>query len=100
MLALRLRQSGEYDAASEVSVEPDGRFTAEHGGYVTAGRRSGVLSRRQRREIARLADAVDVGESHPARGAVVTTLTLGERSVSWAGAPPTPAELVGALVRL
>lgn len=102
MPPLRLRQSGEYDAASEVAVDADGRWSAEHGGYVTAGRREGVLTGRQRRALARLAAAVDLGARHPARGAVVTTLSVGGRSVAWAGAPPTAAlaALVGALARL
>ena len=102
MRPLRLSQSGEYDAASEVTVDADGRFRAEHGGYVTAGRREGVLTARQRRALARLAEAVDVAARHPAEGAVVTTLEVDSRSVAWSGAPPTAAlaALVGALVRL
>ena len=102
MLAITLCQSGEYDAASEVTVGADGRYTAEHGGYVTAGRRSGALSARQRRRIERLAEAVDLGAWHPAEGVVVTWLEVGGQSVAWSGAPPTPAlaALVGALARL
>ncbi len=102
MTAITLRQTGEYDAASEVTVDADGRFSAEHGGYVTAGRRVGRLAGRRLRHLHRLARAVDLDETHPAQGAVVTTLSVGDRSVSWSGAPPTPAlaELVGALARL
>lgn len=102
MTPLSLRQSGEYDAASEVTVDAAGRYTVEHGGYVTAGRRSGTLAGRDRRRLGALAEAVDLDARHPDAGAVVTTLTVGGRSVSWAGAPPTPAlaALVGALARL
>lgn len=102
MRALRLHQSGEYDAASETAVAADGRYTAEHGGYVTGDRRSGQLSTRHRRSLDVLIRAVDLGATHPAQGAVVTTLTIGDRSVAWAGAPPTAplAALVNALVRL
>ncbi|WP_412061261.1 hypothetical protein [Rubrivirga sp. IMCC45206] len=102
MTQLALRQSGEYDAQSEVAVDAEGCYTAEHGGYVTGGRRSGRLTACDRRALDRLAAAVDLDARPPAQGAVVTTLVIGGRSVSWAGAPPTPAlaALVGALVRL
>ena len=102
MTPLSLRQAGEYDAASEVTVSADGRYSAEHGGYVTAGRRAGQLSARDRRRLGALTEAVDLGATHPADGAVVTTLAVGDRSVAWAGAPPTAAlaALVNALVRL
>ena len=91
MTPIALRQTGEYDAASEVSVDADGRYTAEHGGYVTAGRREG-----------RLSAAVDLDWRSSAPGSFETTLTVGDRSITWAGAPPTPetAALVGALARL
>ena len=102
MTPVTLRQLGDYDATSEIAVGADGRFTAEHGGYVTAGRRTGRLSRRDLAHLGRLTEAVDLGATHPAQGAVVITLSVGDQSVAWAGAPPTDplAALVNALVRL
>lgn len=101
MTPISLRQTGEYDLASEVTVSADGRYTAEHGGYVTAGVRSGQLSPRRQRELDELAAAVRPGDAAPA-GAVVSVLTVGDVRVAWAGAPPTAevAALVGALARL
>ena len=102
MTPIALRQTGEYDAASEVSVDADGRYTAEHGGYVTAARREGRLSVSDRRLLDRLSAAVDLDWRSSAPGSFETTLTVGDRSITWAGAPPTPetAALVGALARL
>ena len=100
MTPISLRQTGEYDLASEVTVAADGRYTAEHGGYVTAGIRTGRLSRRQQRELDALAAAIRPSDAAP-QGAVVSVLTVGDVRVAWAGAPPAAcAALVGALARL
>lgn len=78
MHALRLRQRAEYDAA---------------------GRREGTRLGRQQRALSPLATAADV-DTPPAEGVVV--MTVGERSVTWSGAPPTAAlaARVGALAKL
>lgn len=102
MTPLRLRQSGEYDADSEITVDADGRFSVEHGGYVTAGRRYGQATARQQRQLGRLAAAVDTSGRWETAGAMTTWLQIGDDETEWAGAPPTPeiAALLGALLRL
>lgn len=102
MRPVALRQTGEYDAHTDVAVDGDGRFRVELGGYVTARPREGRLTGRQRAALARLAEAVDWDAAHPDKGAFQTTLSVGDAAVRWAGPPPTPAlaALVGALVSL
>ena len=81
------RQAGAAnDADFEARVGAGGRFTVEGGGYVTRGRRTGRLSRRER-------------AAHSAKGAHRSALDLGTTCVVWAGPPPTDAlrSLVGAL---
>ena len=91
MTPLLLRQTGEYDVAYEVDVDPVGAFSIERGGYATGGRREGWLSMREAAAISRLAAAVDTEQSHPTEGAVVTRLWIGADEVAWAGPPPTDA---------
>ena len=106
MPPIRLVQTGESrqagaanDADFEARVGAGGRFTVEGGGYVTRGRRTGRLSRRERAALARLAGVVDTRAAHSAKGAHRSALDLGTTCVVWAGPPPTDAlrSLVGAL---
>ena len=99
---LALRQSGEYDADFEATVDAGGRYAVERGGYATAGRRTGRLSARDHRRLGRLAEAVDLGRKHPAEGAYRSRLRVGAAEVAWAGPPPTAplAALVNALAAL
>ncbi len=102
MTPLRLHQSGEYDADFEVVLEADGRFSIERGGYVTGGRRYGMLTSRQQRTIRRLVAAVDLEGEHPSEGSVQSVLEVGPATVRWSGPPPTAElkALVSALIQL
>ncbi len=102
MTPISLRQTGEYDSDAEITVDAAGRFSVELGGYVTAGRRTGTLTRRQQRTLTRRTDAVDLGASHPAESGIQSVLRVGDAEVRWGGPPPTPAlaALAGALVAL
>ena len=102
VLPLALRQSGEYDADFEATVDADGRYAVERGGYATAGRRVGQLTPRQHRRLGRLAEAVDLEGEHPAGGAYRSRLRVGDAEVAWGGPPPTAplAALVNALAAL
>ena len=102
MTPLRLTQTGEYDAAFEVVLEADGRFSIERGGYVTGGRHYGTLAPGRVRALERLVAAVDLEGEHVLEGAVRSRLEVRGRVLEWAGPPPTPAlrALASALARL
>ncbi len=93
------RRTGEYDAASEIAVEPDGTFQAEAGGYVTHGRRAGRLSRRDHAELIRLAAALGppVSGGTWAADGPLAELVVGDARFTWQTQAPTPE--VEALVR-
>ena len=93
MPRITLRQLGQYDASFEAIVEPDGRWQAEGGSYITHGRRSGRLSRSAYLELVSLATGVDLEIPHPIPTAegFVTELKIGTRSTRWWGPPPTEA---------
>lgn len=100
MERLRLRQLGQYDAAFEAEVSPDGSFCVEGGSYVSRGVRTGTLARPERQRLAALAGAVEPDAPHPVpEGAegFTSELCLGARAVRWWGPPPT--EPLRALVR-
>ncbi len=88
--AVRLTQSGAYDAAFEAFVAPDGTWTAEGGTYVTRGRTSRRLSDRERAALARLVAAADGADSPGVSdgAAFETDLVVGQRTWRWAGPPP------------
>lgn len=100
---LSLRQLGQYDAAFEATVEPDGAWRTDGGSYVTRSAQ-GVLSRRAHRELATLAQAIDLGVHHPQPDAegFTSELAIGDRVLAWWGPPPTDAlrTLVNAFARL
>ena len=95
------RQTGSYDADTEVRVEADGAFTVERGGYVTAGRRAGRLGARDLGRLAALAEAVegrDWGAPEGAEG-FRRTLHLGRRHARWWGPVADVDAALAALVR-
>lgn len=105
MAALRLVQTGEYDADFEAAVSPEGAYRVEGGSYVTRGVREGALSREAHARLVALAEAVLlVPEDRPHEEApgFATTLSAGDRTVRWWGPPPTEAhrDLIGALAGL
>lgn len=105
MERLHLRQIGEYDAAFEAEVAPDGSFRVEGGSYVTRGVRTGTLAHSDRQRLAALASAVDLDAEHAVpEGAsgFASELAVGERTARWWGPPPTDAHraLIGALAAL
>ncbi|MEM6327805.1 MAG: hypothetical protein AAF791_11865 [Bacteroidota bacterium] len=105
MFPLHLRQLGQYDAAFEAEVSPDGRFRVEGGSYVTRGVREGRLSLADLARLGALAEAVhrepeaDIPDGADGFG---STLEIGGRTVRWWGPPPTEAHraLMGALAAL
>lgn len=92
-------RTGEYDSASEIRIEPDGRFRAESLSFVTNGFREGRLSRRDRRELSRLAASLGTPQRFGfyARDTGVSDLTVDGRVWMWPHYPPTPE--IEALVR-
>ena len=98
--AVRYRTLGQYDAAFEVTVAPDGALRVEGGSYVTRGVRTGALSPGDRRRLAGLVAAVQAPADHPVPALAegfTAELWIGDARVRWWGLPPT-APLV-ALVR-
>ena len=96
------RQTGSYDADTEVRVEGDGTFTVERGGYVTAGRRAGRLDARGVDRLVRLAAAVearDWGAPESAEG-FRHALRLGDHETRWWGPAADVDPALAALVRL
>lgn len=93
------RRTGEYDAASEVAVEPDGTFRAEAGGYVTHGVREGRLSRRDHTRLVRLAAALGPPVSAGTEDADGPLAELVVDGVRFAWQIETPTAEVAALVR-
>lgn len=92
-------RTGEFDAASEVTVEPDGAFRAESLSFVTNGFRTGRLTPHRHREMARLVAALGppgrFGFYDRTTG--IAELTVGGRLWMWPLYPPTPE--IAALVR-
>jgi hypothetical protein len=91
---LHLRQTGEYDADFEATVDANGLWRTEGGSYVTRGVREGRLAPEAHARLLTLAEAVDWDAEHAVpegAGGFTSTLAVGSRTVRWWGPPPTPA---------
>lgn len=93
------RKTGSYDAVSDVTVEPDGTFRAEDGGYVTRGPRDGRLSPTERADLTRLVAALGEPTVYGIKvvDAFLSDLVVDGARYTWPNEPPTPA--LAALVR-
>ena len=92
-------RTGQFDSASEVLVESDGSWRAESLSFVTNGFRTGRLSRREARELARLVAALGPPGrcGFYARETGISDLTVDGLVYTWPLYPPTPE--IEALVR-
>lgn len=85
-------RTGEYDSASDITVQPDGRYRAQSLSFVSNGFRDGRLSRADCRELVRLADALGTPQRFGFydRLSGVSDLTVDGRLYMWPHYPPTP----------
>ncbi|MFN3597435.1 MAG: hypothetical protein ACK41D_09220 [Rubricoccaceae bacterium] len=95
------RALGQYDAAFEAVVWPDGRFRTESGSYVTRGVREGHLARGRHAALRALARAVAWRdyEAPPGAEGFGAEITWGARRVRWWGPAAAADPALGALVR-